>query len=95
MRCSRHVLSRGSPGVDQGHAGEIISQLTWDCLSFPTDALEVAGEKGVWASLLRLLLLCDLALDTSKNWMDGNGANKMVQSGYNYNCFHKSLPHRP
>lgn len=73
MRCSRHVLSRGSPCVDQGHAGEIISQLTWDCLSFPTDALEVAGEKGVWASLLRLLLLCDLALDTSKNWMDGNG----------------------
>ena len=44
------------PGEDPGHAGETVSRLAWERLGIPQEELdEVAGERKVWASLLRLL----------------------------------------
>ena len=52
----RAVPRVGDPGEDPGHAGETVSRLAWECLGIPQEELdEVAGEREVWASLLRLL----------------------------------------
>ncbi|TWW74365.1 R2 Retrovirus-related Pol polyprotein from type I retrotransposable element [Takifugu flavidus] len=46
----------GDPREDPGHVGETVSRLAWERLGVPPDELEeVAGEREVWASLLRLL----------------------------------------
>ncbi|KAK0156391.1 putative uncharacterized transposon-derived protein F52C9.6 [Merluccius polli] len=56
VRCSGHVQLVGNLGEDPGHAGETVSRLAWERLGIPQEELdEVAGEREVWASLLRLL----------------------------------------
>ena len=56
MRCSGHVPPVGDPREDPGHAGETVSRLAWEHLGIPREDLdEVAGEREVSASLLRLL----------------------------------------
>ncbi|TWW80182.1 hypothetical protein D4764_10G0012120 [Takifugu flavidus] len=55
VRCSGHIPPVGGPQEDPGHAGETMS-LIWEHQGIPPDDLEeVAGERKVWASLLRLL----------------------------------------
>ena len=55
MKCSGHV-PLVDPGEDPGHAGETMSRLAWERLGIPQEELdEVAREREVWASLLRLL----------------------------------------
>ena len=55
MRCSRHVPLGGDPGEDPGHVGETMS-LGWERLGVPPEELEeVAGDRDVWVSLLKLL----------------------------------------
>ena len=50
MRCSGHVPPVGDPGEDY------VSRLAWERLGVPLEELDdVAGEREVWASLLRLL----------------------------------------
>ena len=45
-----HLQLGGGPGADPGHAAEIMS-LSW----LPEELTEAAGEREVWASLLKLL----------------------------------------
>ncbi|TWW77685.1 hypothetical protein D4764_12G0010750 [Takifugu flavidus] len=48
----------GGPWEDPGHVGATVSRLVWERLGIPPGELEeVAGEREVWASLLRLLAL--------------------------------------
>ncbi|TWW67376.1 hypothetical protein D4764_02G0004170 [Takifugu flavidus] len=47
---------RRPPGRPRTRWRDYVSQLVWECLGIPPDDLEeVAGEREVWASLLRLL----------------------------------------
>jgi len=60
VRCSGHVPLGGDPGEDPGHVGETMS-LGWpgNALGAPREELEeVAGDRDVWVSLLKLLPPC-------------------------------------
>ncbi|TWW55258.1 Protein diaphanous -like protein 2 [Takifugu flavidus] len=47
---------RRPPGRPRTRWRDYVSRLVWERLGIPPDELEeVAGERGVWASLLRLL----------------------------------------
>ncbi|TWW61049.1 hypothetical protein D4764_05G0011390 [Takifugu flavidus] len=50
------LSGRRPPGRPRTHWRDFVSRLVWECLGIPPDELEeVAGEREVWASLLRLL----------------------------------------
>ncbi|TWW71525.1 hypothetical protein D4764_16G0000220 [Takifugu flavidus] len=56
VRCSGHIPPVGGPQEDPGHVGELMS-LDWSGNTwgfFPDELEEVAEEREVWASLLRL-----------------------------------------
>ncbi|TWW67394.1 hypothetical protein D4764_02G0004350 [Takifugu flavidus] len=48
---------RRPPGRPRTRWRDYVSRLVWERLGIPPDELEVAGEREVWASLLRLLPL--------------------------------------
>ncbi|TWW67330.1 hypothetical protein D4764_02G0003710 [Takifugu flavidus] len=55
LRVERSQMRR-PPGRPRTRWGDYVSQLAWERLGIPLDELEeVAGEREVWASLLRLL----------------------------------------
>ncbi|TWW64245.1 hypothetical protein D4764_03G0012530 [Takifugu flavidus] len=50
------LRDRETPGRPRTRWRDYVSRLAWECLGIPPDKLEkVAGEREVWASLLRLL----------------------------------------